>query len=378
MRVQEMIFLAKPGTWQESVLRRFQIKEDVAARQKKYLMDLFIHTHDLALRHTFRIAHGARDVQPTMIVGLREGEYIGLGEATATSYYGLTVGQMVVTLERLRNAIENTPLETPEQYWEALRPYLQDHPFEQCALDVAAHDLYAQMQGKPLYELWGLSTDHNPLTNYTIGIGSVEEMIAKMEEKPWPIYKIKLGTEHDLEILRELRKHSKSFFRIDANTAWTAEQTLEYAPELIDLGVEFIEQPLKPGDWEGQRLLFEKCPLPVIADESCQREADVARCHTYFHGINIKLMKCGGLTPARRMIQKARELGMKVMVGCMTESTVGISAIAHLLPLLDYVDMDGPLLLKEDIATGVCIDEGKVYYPDKPGTGAELVFDIMS
>lgn len=341
-------------------------------------MRLFIHTHDLLLRHTFRIAHGSRDIQPTMIVGLQEGEHLGLGEATATSYYGLTLGQMVVTLERLRPAIENTPLESPEQYWEALRPYLQDHPFEQCALDVAAHDLFARLQGKPLYELWGLSTDHNPLTNYTIGIGPVEEMIERIKEKPWPVYKIKLGTDNDLDLIRELRKHTKSFFRVDANTAWTADQTLEYAPELMKLGVEFIEQPLKPGDWEGQRRLFEQCPLPIIADESCQRETDVSRCHSYFHGINIKLMKCGGLTPARRMIQHARELGMKVMVGCMTESTVGVSAIAHLLPLLDYVDMDGPLLLKEDIAIGVTMHEGKVSYPPVNGAGAELVFDIMS
>jgi L-alanine-DL-glutamate epimerase-like enolase superfamily enzyme len=341
-------------------------------------MDLFIHTHDLKLRHTFRIAHGARDEQPTVIVALRDGELQGLGEATATKYYGLSVGQMVVTLERLRRQIEQTPLETPEQYWEALYPYLKDHPFEQCALDVAAHDLFGHKKGLPLYQLWGLHTDRLPLSNYTIGIGPIEEMIARIEEMPWPVYKIKLGTDHDMEILRALRKHTQAFFRIDANTAWTAEQTLEYAPELLDLGVEFIEQPLKPEDLEGQRRLFESCPLPVIADESCQREADVARCKGLFHGINIKLMKCGGLTPAKRMIAQARDMGMKVMVGCMTESTVGISAIAHLLPLLDYVDMDGPLLLKEDIATGVCLHEGKVHFPDRPGTGASLVFDIMS
>ncbi len=341
-------------------------------------MDLFIHTHDLQLRHTFRIAHGSRDEQPTVIVALRDGEMQGLGEATATKYYGLSVGQMVVTLERLRREIEQTPLETPEQYWEALNPFLKDHPFEQCALDVAAHDLFGHKQGLPLYQLWGLSIEHLPLTNYTIGIGPIEEMIAKIEEMPWPVYKIKLGTDQDMEILRALRNYTQASFRIDANTAWTAEQTLEYAPELIDLGVEFIEQPLKPGDIEGQRRLFEACPLPVIADESCQREADVASCKGLFHGINIKLMKCGGLTPARRMIHQARDLDMKVMVGCMTESTVGISAIAHLLPLLDYVDMDGPLLLKEDIATGVCLHKGQVFFPDRPGTGASLVFDIMS
>jgi L-alanine-DL-glutamate epimerase-like enolase superfamily enzyme len=341
-------------------------------------MDLFIHAHDLQLRHTFRIAHGARDMQPTMIVALRDGELQGLGEATATKYYGLSVGQMVVTLERLRRQIEGTQMESPEQYWEALSPWLKDHPFEQCALDVAAHDLFGQRKGLPLYKIWGLSADRLPMTNYTIGIGPVEEMIARITETPWPLYKIKLGTDHDMEILRELRKHTHATFRIDANTAWTADQVLKYAPELIDLGVEFIEQPLPPDDWKGQQRLFEHCPLPIIADESCQKEEDVEKCQGYFHGINIKLMKCGGLTPARRMIANARSLGMKVMVGCMTESTVGISAIAHLLPMLDYVDMDGPLLLKEDIAKGVCIHDGKVHFPGRPGTGAELLFDIMS
>jgi L-alanine-DL-glutamate epimerase-like enolase superfamily enzyme len=142
---------------------------------------------------------------------------------------------------------------------------------------------------------------------------------------------------------------------------------------LKDLGVEFIEQPLKPEDWEGQRLLFEKCVLPVIADESCQKEEDVKRCAGYFHGVNIKLMKCGGLTPALRMIQEAKELNMKVMVGCMTESSVGITAIAHLLPLLDYVDMDGALLLSNDPAEGAVIEHGEVILPHRNGIGAKLI-----
>ena len=339
-------------------------------------MELYLYAHELKLSRTFRTSHGARDIQPTLIVGLRDGEHIGLGEATATSYYGLSIGQMVVNLERIRSFIEDTVLDTPETYWEALRPHLLDCPFELCALDMAAHDLYGRKKGLPLYRLWGLETKNNPMTNYTIGIGSIDEMAEKIREKPWPLYKIKLGTDQDLEILSELRKRTDAVFRVDANTGWTAEQTLEYAPELIRLGVEFIEQPLKPGDREGQRKVFEQCPLPVLADESCQREADVAQCQGYFHGINIKLTKCGGLTPARRMIAQARAFGMKVMVGCMTESTVGVSAIAQLLPLLDYVDMDGPLLLKEDIASGVVMKDGVVYYPDRPGTGAELYFSL--
>jgi L-alanine-DL-glutamate epimerase-like enolase superfamily enzyme len=161
-------------------------------------------------------------------------------------------------------------------------------------------------------------------------------------------------------------------FRIDANTAWTAEQTIVYAPRLKELGVEFIEQPLKADDWEGMKRVFAESVLPVIADESCHGEADVARCYGFFHGVNIKLMKCGGLTPARRMAEHARSLGLKVMVGCMTESSVGISAIAQLLPLLDYVDMDGALLLKEDPAVGVEVRPDVIVFPNRNGTGAAL------
>jgi L-alanine-DL-glutamate epimerase-like enolase superfamily enzyme len=199
-------------------------------------------------------------------------------------------------------------------------------------------------------------------------------MVAKMNEFPgWPIYKIKLGTDRDLEIVRELRKHTQATFRVDANCGWTAEQTIAFAPELKKLGVEFIEQPLKADLWDDLRRVRENSALPIIADESCIVESDVARCHGVFHGVNIKLVKCGGLTPARRMIAEARKLGLSVMVGCMTESTVGISAIAQLLPLLDYVDMDGAVLLAEDVAQGVRLERGRCIYPETPGHGLRLL-----
>jgi L-alanine-DL-glutamate epimerase-like enolase superfamily enzyme len=159
---------------------------------------------------------------------------------------------------------------------------------------------------------------------------------------------------------------------VDANTAWTPEQSIYFSMALKDLGVEFIEQPLKADNWEGMKKVFEASALPIMADESCILESDVERCHGYFHGINIKLMKCGGLTPALRMIKKARTLGLKVMVGCMTESTIGCSAIAQLLPLLDYVDMDGCLLVDDQISTGITIDYGKIIYAKEFGTGAKL------
>lgn len=335
-------------------------------------MQLSLHPFNLQLRHTFRIAHGARTHQPSLVVELKDGALSGFGEATATSYYGQSVEKMQETLEALRDKIENSKWERAEDFWELMRPDLEDNPFVQCALDVAAHDLAARRAGVPLYRHWGLELNEVPLTNYTIGIAPVPEMIAKMEETPWPVYKIKLGTDHDLEIIQELRKHTDAAFRVDANTAWTAEQTIALAPQLKALNVEFIEQPLPADDRDGMVQVHRESVLPVIADESCQREPDVDRCAGLFHGVNIKLMKCGGLTPARRMIKRARSLNLRVMVGCMTESSVGIAAIAHLLPLLDYVDMDGALLLKDEPATGVCIEQGVVHFVDQPGTGAAL------
>jgi L-alanine-DL-glutamate epimerase-like enolase superfamily enzyme len=244
--------------------------------------------------------------------------------------------------------------------------------FALCALDMAFTDLYARKKGKKLYEYWNYNTDKNPLTDYTIGIASIEKMVAKMKELPWPIYKIKLGTSEDLEIVKALRQHTDAVFRIDANCGWGVEETINNSVELKKLGVEFLEQPMKADFWEGHKEVYKYTALPIIADESCIIEEDVAKCHNHFHGVNIKLVKCGGLTPGKRMIENAKQLGLKTMVGCMTESSVGISAIAHLLPQLDYVDMDGALLLAEDIAEGVTISAGKIYYPDRDGTGVIL------
>jgi L-alanine-DL-glutamate epimerase-like enolase superfamily enzyme len=198
-------------------------------------------------------------------------------------------------------------------------------------------------------------------------------MVSKMQELPWPIYKIKLGTKEDIAIVKELRKHTDAIFRIDANCGWDVEETINNAIELKKLGVEFLEQPMKADDWEAHKEVFKHSVLPVIADESCIIEEDVAKCFNHFHGVNVKLVKCGGLTPGKRMIEEAKKLGLKTMVGCMTESTVGISAIAHLLPQLDYVDMDGALLLAQDIATGVTIKKGVIHYSDLNGTGVTLI-----
>jgi L-alanine-DL-glutamate epimerase-like enolase superfamily enzyme len=267
------------------------------------------------------------------------------------------------------NSLDN---ELPEDFWMNLYPYFKQNMFALCALDMAYSDLYTRKKGVKLYEYWGLNITSNPQTNYTIGIASIEEMVTRLKEIPWPIYKIKLGTKEDLRIIRELRQHTEAIFRVDANCGWTVDETISNAQALKELGVEFIEQPLQADDWDGHKKVFSKSVLPIVADESCLIESDVTKCHEHFHGVNVKLVKCGGLTPAKRMLEKARKLEMRTMVGCMTESTVGISAIAHLLPLLDYVDMDGALLLTNDIAKGVIIDNGTISYSDLNGIGVTL------
>ncbi|MBZ4044424.1 dipeptide epimerase [Flavobacterium hibisci] len=335
-------------------------------------MKLILRAYNLKLKHTFRISRKSIDFQPSIIVELHEDGVFGYGEATSNPYYNITIDILQADIEKIRAIIEKTSGETPEEFWLKINPFLKHNPFALCALDNAYNDLYARKKGKKLYELWNYDISNNPLTNYTIGIDSIANMVLKMKGFPWPIYKIKLGTSEDIAIVTELRKHTDAVFRVDANCAWTVDETLKNAVVLKDLGVEFIEQPLKANDWEGHKEVFENSVLPVIADESCITESDVTKCHNHFHGVNIKLMKCGGITPGRRMITEAKKLGLKTMVGCMTESTVGISAIAHLLPELDYVDMDGSLLLAEDIASGVTIKDGKTYYPDRTGTGVIL------
>ena len=329
-------------------------------------------TYNLPFTHPFTISKGTKSHQPTFIVELEYFGVKGYGEAPAISYYNIPVEKMIEDLERKRIFIEKFSFTDPERYWHYLHHLFPQNSFLVCALDMAGWDLHGKLKRKQLHQLWGLDIANAPLTDFTIGIDSTQNMVNKMKEKPWPIYKIKVGTADDIAMVTELRKHTDAVFRVDANAGWTLEEALHKIPLLKNLGVQFVEQPLAKDNWEGMKLLFEKSTLPLIADESCVAEADVEKCYNYFHGINIKLTKCSGITPARRMINKARELEMLLMIGCMNESSVGTAAIAQLAPLLDYVDMDGPLLLAEDIAEGVKFKDGKIIYREANGLGIEF------
>ena len=335
-------------------------------------MKVSYQSYDLKFKYPFGISRGTKTHQPTLIIQLEHLGRAGFGEAPAISYYHIPVEKMIADLEQKKMFVEKFAFTEPERYWHYLHHLIPQNHFLVCALDIAAWDLYGKIRNKPLKELFNISSPLNPVTDYTIGIDSIEKMVEKLKEKPWPVYKIKLGTDNDIAIMEALRKHTDSVFRIDANAAWKADEALEKIKAFKELGVEFIEQPLAKDDWEGMKMLFDKSPLPLIADESCVSEHDVKKCYQHFHGINIKLTKCSGITPALRMINEARSLDMKLMIGSMNESSIGSAAIAHLLPFADYVDADGPLLLEEDLATGLIYhDDGTIETSSNPGLGIQ-------
>ena len=326
-------------------------------------------TYNLPFKHPFTISKGTKTHQPTLIVELEFFGFKGYGEAPAISYYNIPIEKMVEDIERKKTFIEKFAFNDPERYWHYLHHLFPANPFLVCALDMAGWDIYGKMQRAQLHKLWKLDPATAPPTDYTIGIDTIENMVAKMKETPWPIYKIKVGTDNDIETVTELRKHTNAIFRVDANEGWTIEQALQKIPLLKALGVELIEQPLAKDNWDGMKILYKESTLPLFADESCVKESDVEKCHQHFHGINIKLTKCSGITPAKRMIARARELDMTIMLGCMNETSVGTAAIAQLAPLVDHVDMDGQLLLAENVGTGISFDNGKLIYSEMTGLG---------
>lgn len=338
-------------------------------------MRLLIHEFELPLRHVFTISRGSSTVYRALVVELQQDGVSGYGEAGESAYYQATFDSMWRSLERVRSEVESCRLTDPEALWGRLDPLFAGDRFAQCALDCAAWDLWGKLQNKRLSDLWGLSLENLPSSDYTLGIDRTEVMIQKLEENPgWPVYKIKVGTPDDVATVCALRERTNARLRVDANGGWSdVEQALQTILRLEQFGVEFIEQPFPPDRWDAMRKLYSWSPVPLVADESCRIESDVDRCLSRFHGVNIKLVKCGGLTPALRMITRARKLHLQVMVGCMTESTVGISAGAQLLPLVDYADLDGAVLLAEDIATGVTIRQGKAHFPPTPGCGLTLL-----
>jgi L-alanine-DL-glutamate epimerase-like enolase superfamily enzyme len=234
------------------------------------------------------------------------------------------------------------------------------------------HDLIGKKLGVPLHAFFGLSTARAPRTSFTIGIDDVRVMMQKVgEAAEYPVLKVKVGTDKDEQVMDAIRSVTEKTLRVDANCAWSPREAVRKIATLEKFNIEFVEQPIPPGDVAGMRFVRENVSLPIIADESVKTSVDVEPLAGAVDGINIKLMKCGGLREALKMVHVARSLGMKVMLGCMVESSVGITAAAHVSPAVDYADLDGNLLLAEDPFEGVLVKEGRIVLPDGPGLGVK-------
>ena len=319
----------------------------------------------LDLKTTFRVAHGASDQRHNVLVYLDD----GVGEAAAVPYYGETQQGIIEYLETV--------------------PDLGDDPFDmdavlakrpagsraaRSAIDEALHDLWGKKLGQPLYKLFGLSPNSLPLTSFTIGIEEPDVMAEQARESGYPILKIKLGSENDEQIVAAIRRATNATLRADANAGWSRARALEIIPRLADYGLELIEQPLAVDDVEGyfwltEKLRAQKVNIPIFADETAKTSHDVAKLAGAIDGVVVKTMKSEGIREALRMIHTARAHDMQIMLSCMVESSVGVTAGAHLAPLCDYADLDGPLLIKNDPYCGLTYDGAKFTLPDGPGLG---------
>lgn len=333
------------------------------------MLQLNYQSYELPFEYPFALSKGTKTHQPTLILSLRLGRLTGYGEATAIAYYNVDVPGMIVLLEKNRVLLERYALNGPERFWHFLHHLLPDNNFLIAALDMAGWDLWAQLNRRPLYSLIGLQWKNIPPTDYTIGLIDPAAVAERVREKPFPVYKMKLGGRQDMESIEALRHATDARIRVDANEGWTLEEALTLVPRLEQLGIELIEQPLHREDTEGLIRLKQHTIIPLIADEACRDEKDLKTCLELYDGINIKLAKCGGITPALGMIRAAKKSGRKIMLGGMCETHVGATFLAHLLPLADYADIDGPLLLRENVGHGLQYDGALIRVPAQPGSG---------
>lgn len=326
----------------------------------------------LRTTHPFTIARGGASEWRVVWVRLIDDDGTeGWGEAAPSRFYGESADSVVAALRAFAPLIERADPWAIENIEAELERALRFNAAAKVAISAALHDLSAKRLGIPLYKMWGLDPARAPRSSFTIGIGTDAELRRKVKDaEGYPVLKVKLGTDRDAEIVRTVRDAAPSaLLRVDANAAWTPKQALGMMDVLVECGVEFVEQPLPPHDVPGLRFIRERAPLPIVADESCLTNSDIPRLVGAVDGINIKLAKCASLREALRMIGTARAHGMRVMMGCMIESSLGIAAAAHLSPLLDYADLDGAALLANDPFGGPSIAGGTISIPNAPGLG---------
>ncbi len=336
-------------------------------------MQLHAEILTVTTRHPFIIARGGQSSYRTVFVRLVDQDGAeGWGEAAPSRYYGETADSALLAVQQFAPVLANADAWSLDAIERELEKTLRGNAAARCAVSAALHDLAARRLGVPLWRYWGLDRAAAPRSSFTIGIAPDEATLrARVREAAhYPILKIKLGSHWDREVLRIVREEAPGAqLRVDANAAWTAKQALAMLDALHDVGVDMLEQPLPPQDLAGLRFVRERAAIAVVADESCLVASDIPKLAGVVDGVNIKLAKCGSLREALRMIAVARAHDMRVMCGCMIETTLGIAAAAHFSPLLDDADLDGAALLSDDPFEGPGIPNGQVTLGDTPGLG---------
>lgn len=337
---------------------------------KRSGMTLRFKPYELHLKHVFTLASGSRSTTPVMLTEIEFDNIVGYGEASMPPY----LGESHETVNSFLKLVDLTQFESPFLMEEILRYVDQLAPGNYAAkasVDIALHDLVGKLMKQPWYRIWGLNPQRTPNTSFTIGIDIPEVVKEKVREaSPYRILKVKLGQGNNKEMIQSVRSETDKPICVDVNQGWTDKNmALDMTHWLKEQGVVFVEQPMPKAAIDDLAWLTQNSPLPVIADEAIQTISDFKKVQGVYSGINIKLMKCGGLRAAYTMISMARALDMKVMIGCMTETSCAVTAAAQLSPLADWADLDGNLLIDNDVFEGITIRDGKIILPDTPGIG---------
>ena len=351
-------------------LSQNDLPEQIRKSAGKSGIELTFRPYNLELRHVFTIASNSRTSTPAMLTELKYDGITGYGEASMPPYLGENQDSVGNFLSKVDLSRFNNPFLMEEilDYVEKIAP---GNYAAKASVDIALHDLVGKIMKQPWFRIWGLNPDKTPNTSFTIGIDKPDIVKQKvLEASPYKILKVKLGQDNDREMIETIRSVTDKPLCVDANQGWKdRQQALDMIYWLKEQGVVFVEQPMPKALVDDQAWLTGKSPLPVIADESVQTISDIKKVNGIYNGINIKLMKCGGMRSALKMINTARALNMKVMIGCMTETSCAVTAAAQLSPLVDWADLDGNLLIANDIFDGVKVVDGKLVLPDRPGIG---------
>src|SRR6266581_3182482 len=346
-------------------------KMSYTQKERTYTMQIDARPIDLRLSTPFRISRGVQNVASNAIVQINFNGHMGYGEAAPDEFYGENVETVLACISQFAGNLGDDPF-VIEDILNNLEHIIRLNPSVKASVDMALYDLVGKLLGVPVYKLLGLNPAHSVYTSFTLGIDSPTNMAKKaLLARDYPILKVKVGTKNDIAIIDAIREVSSATIRVDANAGWTPKEAIKTINALAPYNIEFVEQPTTPRDLAGLKLIRDNVPIPIIADESSITSDDIPLLANCVDGINIKLMKCAGIRHALKMIHVARAHNLRVMIGCMIESSLAITAATHLTPLVDYADLDGNLLIDNDPYVGVTVENGKLVLPDRPGLGIQ-------